>query len=303
MKLDGFTRKIGNAEQLLKAREIIFCGGKDNGLRAVELDNGLIRCTVLRDRCLDIADLSHRGVNIGFISKNGVVAEPYEFGRVFGGGFLHTCGLDSIGANPGHAQHGNVHFIPAESVFIDKREVSVCGTMRDTALFGQNLALKRKISLKLGSNVLKIEDELVNEGFTAQRYALLYHFNLGYPFIDSGAEIEADISSSEGADEFAAGGLDKALIMEEPVDGGREKVFYHDVKEGNVKIINRALRKSVNFCYDKNMLPFLIEWKSMISGDYALGVEPSTSQLWDRLKYRTVEAGESLKFKIVAAFK
>lgn len=302
MKIE-ILKKLGNIEQLLKAREIILCNGKDNGLRAVELDNGIIRCTVLKDRCLDIADLSHKGVNIGFISKNGIVAQPYEFERAFGGGFLHTCGLDSIGANPGHAQHGNIHFIPAESVTIDKSEVSVSGVMKDTQLFSRNLSLKRKITLKYGSSKLIIEDEIFNEGFVAENYALLYHFNLGYPLIDAGTQISGEIITSEGANDYASSGIKDALIMEQACDGGRERVFYHQMREGKLKVENNKLKKSVSFSYDNATLPYLIEWKSMISGDYALGIEPSTSQLWDRLKYNTIAAGEKIKFKVIIAFK
>jgi hypothetical protein len=45
-------------------------------------------------------------------------------------------------------------------------------------------------------------------------------------------------------------------------------------------------------------LPNFVLWKSMVSGDYALGLEPCTSQLGDKCVYRDIEVGESKKFRL-----
>ena len=49
---------------------------------------------------------------------------------------------------------------------------------------------------------------------------------------------------------------------------------------------NEKIKKSVSINYDKEKLPCLVEWKSMVSGDYALGIEPSTTSLVDNFSYR-----------------
>ena len=299
---ENIKRKLGNYEQLFKAREIIFDGGKGGGMRAVELDNSLIRCCILKDRCLDIFDLSYLGENISFISKNGLVKEPYNFNRTFGGGFLHTCGLDSIGANEGHAQHGDLHFIPAEEVYVDKESGRVSGKMRDSELFGRNLLFKRAISLPALSDKLIIEDEIINEGYTDYPYALLYHFNFGYPFVDENTAIEGEMECTVGADSYAEERKARALFGEKPVDGGREEVYYHKIKKGEVTIKNLCSKKGARINFDVNVLPCLIEWKSMISGDYAFGIEPSTSYLFDKLKYKTLKAQEKITNRIEIEF-
>ena len=45
-------------------------------------------------------------------------------------------------------------------------------------------------------------------------------------------------------------------------------------------------------------MPCFIEWKSMASGDYILGLEPATTELDNRFAYRTIEAGEEIVFSL-----
>ena len=40
-----------------------------------------------------------------------------------------------------------------------------------------------------------LEDTLVNEGYKDEEYCLLYHINVGYPMLDDGAKIVADVES------------------------------------------------------------------------------------------------------------
>ena len=48
--------------------------------------------------------------------------------------------------------------------------------------------------------------------------------------------------------------------------------------------------------YSGDTLPCFVEWKSMASGDYALGLEPCTTELDNRFAYKTIEVGEEIKF-------
>ena len=56
------------------------------------------------------------------------------------------------------------------------------------------------------------------------------------------------------------------------------------------------------FEYDHNMFKHFIEWKSLASGDYALGIEPSTTTLDDEFQLKDIEALSShcYKMKITA---
>jgi hypothetical protein len=66
----------------------------------------------------------------------------------------------------------------------------------------------------------------------------------------------------------------------EPLDDGIENVFVHKLKaDENGKVLTGVFNEKLMLGYymefDVNDLPFVIEWKSMVSGDYALGIQPA----------------------------
>ena len=50
--------------------------------------------------------------------------------------------------------------------------------------------------------------------------------------------------------------------------------------------------------YSADTLLHFVEWKSMASGDYALGFEPCTTELDDRFAYKTIKSNEKISFVI-----
>lgn len=56
--------------------------------------------------------------------------------------------------------------------------------------------MKRRIYSDIGSDMVTLEDTLVNLGFREEDYCLLYHVNVGYPMLDEGAEIRAEIEEA-----------------------------------------------------------------------------------------------------------
>lgn len=95
---------IGHPSQLSGVEEYRLIGGKGDGMRLLQVRNGLgLEFTVSADRAADITRLSYEGVNYSYISPSGYVAPAYydqqEFGflKSFTCGFLTTCGLSNIG--------------------------------------------------------------------------------------------------------------------------------------------------------------------------------------------------------------
>ena len=80
---------------------------------------------------------------------------------------LYTCGLDSIGGREGFELHGTLHNTPAEIIHAscDENGILVEAIVRDTALFGKNLVLKRKVFAEIGGETVSIEDTLTNAGY------------------------------------------------------------------------------------------------------------------------------------------
>ena len=62
-------------------------------------------------------------------------------------------------------------------------------------------------------------------------------------------------------------------------------------------------KKSITVSYSGDTLPHFVEWKSMASGDYALGLEPCTTELDDFFGYKTIKSGEALKFFVKISIK
>ena len=190
-----------NIGQLASIDEIELKEGRANGMKVfrVRSTNGLA-FDLLPGKCLDIAALSYRGVNISLLTRNGVCSTSSmfpvngEFERYFGGGMLWTCGLKNCG--PNYIDDGYSFTIitgegtlPAEQSwkkgFFDGDEyyLSAGAVMRDTTIEGYNLELVREISTCLSKPEITIKDSIENLDFISTDYLLLYHFNFGFPFI------------------------------------------------------------------------------------------------------------------------
>lgn len=292
--------KISNFDQVASLRRYTLSEGKAKGLDVIECDNGRIRFLLNVSKACDIMQLYHNGQNMSFVSKNGFTKREPAFANRFEGGMLYTCGLDSIGDREGYAVHGTLHHIPAEITRVECNEngILVEATVRDTALFGKNLVLRRRIISAIGSEELSLEDTLINESYRDEEYCVLYHINMGYPMLDEGARIVASVERCEPRTEWAEKNRDTAFEICEAVPNMEETCYFIKLSEPRISLVNERIGKKLTVSYSGDTLPHFIEWKSMASGDYALGFEPCTAELDERFKYKTLKAGESVKFSI-----
>jgi hypothetical protein len=321
-------RYVGNLAQLAEAKEYRLCGGRAEGIRAVDVKNGEgLDFTVIADRCMDISQLSYKGYNFCFISPCGVVAPQYydnrgiEFLRSFTAGFLTTCGLTAAGSpctDDGQelGLHGRISNIPAENfscatqIIEDNPAIRIKGTMKQARLFGENLTLTREIVCGGGINRIEIIDEIENSGYQQAPFMMIYHFNLGYPLLDENAVILIPAKSTIPRNEHAASALDQCMSFQNPQDDFEEMCYYHDLacdSKGQtvVGLYNTALRLGVKIRFDKNILDHFIEWKMMAPGEYVLGLEPSNCHADGRDverhegRLRFINAGEKKTIKFV----
>lgn len=296
------ARKLGNLKQLYSAFDIELKSGAESGKNCILATAGKTEVLFNKDNALDISRVRFCGVNISFLSKNGLNFSEGEFAERFEGGYLYTCGTDNVSSCiSGRPIHGSLHYKKAENVYhiVEGEKVIVGGDVRVTALFGENLVLRRRYEVTNGG--IEINDELINEGYTPAKYVLLYHTNYGYPFLDENLKIKIPAKKSEGLTEYAESRRDLMFEITEPIDGGNEEVFYHETEKGEVILENPALGIKVKTVYDTESFPVTLEWKSMISGDYALGIEPSTTR-FDRFTPRVLEPLTSVKYRIKTDF-
>ena len=295
--MDG---RISNFAQVASLRRYTYISGKEKGIEVIDCDNGKLRFLLNVTKALDIMQLYHYGQNVSFLSKNAFTARELNFLDRFEGGMLYTCGLDSIGGRDGFEIHGSLHNTNAQIVTAkcDENGIFVEALIESTRLFGKNLVLRRKISSAINDDSVIIEDTLENRGYCTENYCLLYHINVGYPMLDKGGKIEADIEECIPRTEWSKQNEEKKLDISAPIPLNPETCYFLKLKKPSISLVNQALGKKFTVGYSAETLPCFVEWHSMASGDYALGLEPATSMLDDKFEYKEIAAGEKIDFSV-----
>lgn len=322
--------KCGDPSALCGIADYTYNDGPARGVRAIELKNGRgLNLTFLADRGLDIPYLSYKGVNMGLLNKVGV-RSPHLFQeeafrgflKQFYAGMLTTCGLTYAGAAGEDAGrmlglHGVFDNLPAAGVTAwkdyegDDAVLRVAGQVREAEVFGPNMVMTRRFTLDTERDCLHIHDVVENQGFATEPLMLIYHINFGYPMLDAGARTYYSTAEVSPRTEFAAEGMGNYDLMEAPEIGRDEQCYYHTGHgegEAFAMLHNERLGMAAVVRYDKAVFPLLCEWKCMRAGEYALGLEPTTSGVVNRAEAREnglltyLEPGESRTFDITLEF-
>lgn len=309
---------ISDPSVLCGTEEYIRADGKAYGMKIIRIFNGKLQLLVKPGKCLDILRVDYCGKNTSYMTKNGAVSpflahsDAYNFINCFDGGFLYTCGPENLNYPSEYRgytrpHHGSISNIPAENLIInsgfeaDKYFISVSGTMKYTVLFGSKLALTRTIKLYYNESRFTLTDRLVNESFVDDEYMLLYHYNLGYPLLREAAELSVNSAACTCISPQAAKNFDRRLIMEKPSPGREEEVFCHTFNGADATAILNNGENSVGIKFNTDNLPCMMEWKAMQSGEYVLGIEPSTTSLFD-IKRSPLAPGEEKLFSFQIDF-
>ena len=137
------------------------------GLKAYEVKNGPLTYKLMADKCLDMSELSYKGVNFSFLSKPGLQGRnAYDTAgaeaiRGIMGGMFFTCGVESICApcnidGVDYPMHGRLRTTPGEHLGADAYwegddyHLIAHAEMREAALFGENMVLRRSIDTVYG---------------------------------------------------------------------------------------------------------------------------------------------------------
>lgn len=304
MKLYGttYTRReieacTGRISQIGGLRRFTLNEGREKGVELIQLRTGAgLSCYISPSRGLDISLAEFGGVPLSWQSANGDVHPAYFDPAGLGwlrsavGGLLMTCGLSSVGSpGEGEGLHGRAHHLPAGQVTAesswqgDDYVLRVSGLLEETAIFGENLQLRREILARLGENCLTIRDVVENVGFDRRPHMILYHFNFGFPLLGpqttiqfpSGRVIPREPTTpTAGYDQWQA-----------PEVGYAERVYYHqEMPSGRVTttIHNPAfptptgrIPLSLALCWSTEQLPRLVQWKMAGAGVHVLGIEPA----------------------------
>lgn len=297
---DELREATGHMNQLAGIRPVTYSDGRSAGLKAFQVWTGTgLAFDVLSDRCLDIGPCFFGGKSLSWQSSGGFAHPSYyepegmRWLRTFGGGLFITAGLDhfaspTVDNGEEFGLHGRAANLPAEQVNYrcawdgDDYRLEISGQVRQARLYGENLLLKRRISTQLGSNAIQIEDEVINEAWNRQPHMIMYHFNLGFPLVGPDTELSFPKKKVTPRSELAAQHLDEHTRLASPTRGWTEHVFIMDAQAGpdgyaTATIANRGIGLAASLRFRADTLPYLVQWKQLGQGDYALGVEPTNS--------------------------
>ena len=289
---------IGNPSQLCTLRRVTVGEGKAKGTEIIEVKTaGGLELDVLPDAGLDIGQCRYRGINMSWMSKNGydspAAISPYEteFVNTFPGGLLYTCGLRSAGpANRDngewHPLHGRYHSLAAEQVSMETAgdEIIIKGVIRETALFAHVLEVKRRIRIPVFGASVTVEDTVTNLTPRDEEIMQIYHCNFGYPLLSEKAKLNLpEERETIPRTEFAKTGLGRECQFDAPIDSEEERVFFQKMKrEFWARLENPELNVRMTISWSGDTLPILSQWRSMASGDYVLGLEPTNCYIMGR---------------------
>ncbi len=302
-KKQDIMKYVGSMQQLAYVRPIKYEEGRSSELKAFDVKNGALQFQVMADKALDVNQMTFKGINIDFLSKPGLQGRnAYDTNgdeaiRSIMGGLFFTSGIESICApctidGVDYPMHGRMRTTPAEHLSSDAvwegddYVLSVQGEMREAALFGENMVLRRKITSVYGSNSITVRDEFENESYREEPLMLLYHINMGYPLLSEATKLYIPTVKVTARDADGEGHEAEYDRMDAPKDNEPEYVFIHEIQSpdntNEVLVINEQLGIGLKLSYDMANLPYFMEWKSTASGDYVIGLEPANSAVYGR---------------------
>ncbi len=280
---------IGHDSQLYGVEEHRLVGGKGDGMRLLEVNNGLgLELVTSPDRNNDITRLRFRGTNLSYFSPVGYVAPAYydsidsNWLNSFTAGFLTTCGLEAVGTpciDEGETLplHGSLANRPCEQAYWTEEdgELVLHSVTKDETIFGRKLRLSRKIHVSLEENSFTIEDTIENTGDRLEPVEILYHMNMGYPLLDEDSVVTIPAVDVKPRNEHAAEDIENCLRMEKPTPGYEERCYYHVFgdEHGEASIFQPKLGVGLKILFDAKDLDGFVEWKMMGVRDYVLGLE------------------------------
>lgn len=315
-----FRAYVGNEDQVYGVRRVILDEGNARGVAMYQVTTaGGLELDILPDSGLDIGRVKYKGVNISYTTKNGYdspvrfLPVPGEFGRYFPGGMLFTCGLLSAGPENTdngdfHPLHGRYHRLSAKGLYgySEGDNIFVGGEVRETAQNGCCFSVRRCYTIPAWGSEILLEDEITNLTPEPAEYMMLYHMNFGWPILSESAVLEfPEKRKVTPRTPYAEKGLAAQCRFSKPIDGEEEQVFFNEMEsEAFARLKNPDLGITAEITWSLDTLPILAQWKNMKSGDYVLGLEPSTCYIMGRERERkegrlmTLAPYESVKHSV-----
>ena len=302
-------------------------GGLSDGVDVIELNNGRLAMSILPTRGMGLWHGTCDGLPLGWNSPVKFPVNPAFVNQAERGGLgwlsgfnelMCRCGLDSNGApgldvvpnnqgQPTKTQltlHGKIANTPAHYVDVritpgEAGRISVTGIVDETMLFGPCLRLKSTVETTSNSNTLTLIDEITNLKGVPAELELVYHTNVGAPFLEQDARVVAPVLEVAPRDAEAVKGMDKYGTFAGPTPGYVEQCYWYDLaadSRGQTAVMLRNAHgdKGFSLHYAKQQLPCFTLWKNTQAeaDGYVTGLEPGTNypnlKTFERQKGRVI---------------
>jgi hypothetical protein len=306
---------VGDLRQLASVRAMVLDEGSERGVRALAFSTGGgLDFWVLSDRSFDIGPLWYRGLPVGWQAPGGFRHPALGHVEHDGGtginrllsGLLTTCGLDHVRqARPGHPQHGRLPLTPARLLSSGEDWQAATPVLQAEAevvqsrLGGECLRLHRRITAPIGGCEIRLTDTVTNDADHPQPHDILYHFNLGYPSIDTGSMVEMNGTQLFGP-----------LRLADPAGTG--DAHCHPVRDASIcrVTVRTPLANGASLCIDLEFgtttLPYLQLWRDLRPRCGLLAIEPCASRRIDgggSADVPLLAPGESRHYDITLRFR
>jgi hypothetical protein len=185
--------------------------------------------------------------------------------------------------------HGRIANTPAHTVEVRigleaPHEISVIGEVEEAGLFLPQLRLTTTYTTVPGSNRVIIHDVVENRSAQPAEMQLLYHCNLGPPFLGAGSRVLVPIKEMSPQTARAAEGIDTFESYAGPTTGFAEQVYLYDPlvdRHGRTVcvLIGPNGDRAVAVRFAKSDLPCFTVWKNTAATEdgYVTGLEPATN--------------------------
>lgn len=284
-----------------RVRKWTLRGGLSDGVDVVELDNGALCTRILPTRGMGIWQAELQGVPVGWQSPVALPVHPSAVnlhdrnGLGWLQGFnelLCRCGLAWHGP-PGTdvcgtplTLHGRIANLPAHyvDVHIDGDVLAVTGHVDEASMFGARLRLESTLSTRVGTHAVQIRDVVTNLGGQSAEFEMLYHTNVGPPFLGAGSRLHAAAREVIPRDARAVEGVSEWTEYGGPEPGFAEQAYFLELQTGSEAQTRVLLRDAsgehgVSVAFSRDQLPCFTLWKNTqaVEDGYVTGLEPGTS--------------------------
>lgn len=287
-------------------------GGIKDGVDLIEVHNGAMTFSIVPTRGMGLWRGQYHGNFLGWRAPIIGPVHPQFVNLTANNGlgwlagfdeWMCRCGL-SFNGPPGEdvytdksgrtvrsplTLHGKIANIPAHFVEVrinldPPHELIVTGQVLEASLFSPHLCLTATYTTIPGSSRIVIHDLVENRSAQAAELQMLYHCNVGAPFLEAGSRVVAPVAELAPLTARAAEGIDTYETYPGPTPGFTEQVYCYDLLADAANhtlamLYNAAANRGMVLRFNRKELPCFTVWRNTaaVEDGYVTGLEPATN--------------------------